>query len=499
MAEKDTKPNTRKYEAGTALDFNRVFKESSGKVLELDRFPSVTDLWLMFNNDAQPLQLAQALKVPIKGAKYDIVGTKGDTGQRDFVEWCLRAPHSQGGMTTPMSGVIAKMSNAMMYRFVPFVKVWKIAEDGPYKGKVVLHKLAYRPPATCNILSDDNGSFNGFRQEAYKGNKNVAVNFSPKNSLVYIHGEDWQPLVGMSPFVPVYNLYNIKKKVSFFYYAFLENVAFPRTMARVASDDPDALEYLLNKARKLSSQGIIGLYDEEKIEVYESQRNTRDYQTALEYIDWQMSKAVLGQFLDLGTSGERGSFALSKDKSSFFFDSLQAVLNEMAETINNYLIPDLVRWNFGQEAAIPKFRFRPLKDDTAGDILEIFKNVLIAPAPNITPPFILSLMQRVEEILDIDVKPLDEYTVEDIILIYETIPTAREHLESKEARAGSGQNPITGEDRNENNQTPQSQETGKKLKKSGVDIINDNIDIVPDEIPSAPKTTRRRRVIDRER
>jgi hypothetical protein len=202
-----------------------------------------------------------------------------------------------------------------------------------------------------------------------------------------------------------------------------------------------------------------------------------------------MAKACLAQFLDLGTSGERGSFALSRDKSLFFYQSLEAVLEDIADNINSYLIPDLVQYNFGKNAAFPRFKFRPLTDEKADSIMEIYKNILIAPSPNVTPPFLLSLMQRVEQILDLEVDPMAEYSEEDLALIMSTIPTARDHLLSKENRAGSGQNPITGEDRNENNNTPQEQEPGKKQQSK----LDDSIDILRNRAPAAPTTGGRKR------
>lgn len=480
-------PYTRKYEQGTALDYNRIYRNYDGSVMEVDQGPSVSELWKMFNNDPQALQLGSALKLPIRGAKWDIIKTDGDTGQQAFIQWMFSASRAQGGMTTPMKSVISKMSNAIMFRFAPFEKVWKIADRGPYVNNVILHKLGYRPPATCEIMTDLNGSFDGFRQRAYKGNKYKEARFIPRNSLVYVHGEDWMPLVGMTPFNPVYKMYLTKLKISFFYYAFLENVAFPRTKAKLQDEDDDeAMDNLLAKTSKLSSMGIIGLFSGEDIEPYESTRSTRDYQTALEYLDWQMSKAVLGQFLDLGTTGERGSFALSKDKSSFFFDSLQAVLSDIEEVINNFLVADLIQFNYGRDASVPRFKFRPLKDDKATDVLEIYKNILIAPTPNITPPFILSLMKKVEEILDLEISPLREYDADELAMIVETIPTAREHLLSKESRAGSGQNPITGEDRNENNKTTVEQ---PKVGPGGR-AVSDAIDIVRQGAPSFPRTPR---------
>lgn len=493
---------TRKYEVGTALDFNRQYRDQGqyGEILSLEDRPSVPEIWQMIGNDAQAHQLFTALKLPLRNVAFDILAGEGDKGERDFVEWALNATARQGGMTTPMRTVVAQMGNALAFRIAPFEKVWRVVEDGTYKGYHALHKLGYRPPATCSVRADENGSFNGFIQRAYKGNNYKTSVIRPEKSLVYIHNFDAAGLNGMTPFDTVYKNYLNKLKVSFFYFAFLENISFPRTIAKVAGDDPEELEGLLDKTRMLGSQGIIGLYDTEEIESYEANRNTSDYQNALEYLDWQMAKSVLGQFLDLGTSGERGSYALSKDKSSFFYNALEAVLLDIAEAINNYVIADLAQYNFGKDAAFPTIRFKPLNDETADAVLETYRQIVMANTPNVTPTFLLQLMKRVEEILGLELDPLAEYTDAEYLEILKTIPTAREHLMSKESRAGAGQNPTTGEDRNSNNEGGEGTVTEARTSSVGkTETASEQAKRISDEIsivsqtrgPRAPQTPNR--------
>jgi hypothetical protein len=455
-------PSARKYEVGSTLDTSRQYRDYDGTVREMDSGPTVNDKKDMLRIDPQASQLNAALRLPVRRAKWDVIAGEGDNGEQEFIEWCLHASSRQGGMTTPIRDIISKMGNAIVYKVAPFEKVWKIADRGPYAGKVVLHKIGYRPPATVKMRTDHNGSFAGFVQEIVKNGKSLKPTFDPRRSLVYIHGSDEEPILGTSPFDVVYNTWKQKLKVSFFFFAFLENVAFPRTIARVSNEDPDALQYLLDKTRRLSAQGIIGLYDEENIEAYESMRSSREYGEALEYLDWQMAKACLGQFLDLGTSGERGSYALSQDKINFFYELLDAILQDMANSLNEYVISDLVQYNFGKDAAFPKLKFRPVNDKAAAPIIDLYKTVIMSNAPNLTPPFLLSLMSRVEEILDLEIDPLQEYDADMLEMITKTIPTARDHLLSKESRAGAGQNAVTGQDRNNNNTTPQSEEPAKE-------------------------------------
>lgn len=455
---------TRKYESGTTIDHDRLFRSyENGEIFDLEYTPHAYDIRKMIRTDAQAKQLSRALKLPVRGAQYDIIAGEGDKGEAKFIEYALFAPSGQGGMTTPFRTVLSQMANAIEYKFAAFEKVWKLQDTGPYKGKVMLHKLGYRPATTCALKADLNGSFNGFIQRVVKGNDYKEINFKPERSLVYVHDAVENPIVGSSPFETMYYAWLNKKKVEFFYYVFLENVAMPKTIARIQDEDPDALNHLLQKTKKLGTQGIIGLYDTENIEKYESQRNTRDYQTAMEYLDWQMAKVVLGQFLDLGggTNGERGSFALAENKSEFFMHSLEAMLTDIQETINNFLISDLIKYNFGANAVYPTLKFRPLADETAEPVIDIFKTVMTSTTPNVTAPFLLKLMQRVSEITGLKLDPFEDLDDKAVAEIKETIPTAREQMDARGARAGSGQNPITGKDRNNNNKTPQSMEPAR--------------------------------------
>jgi hypothetical protein len=498
----ESTPSPRKYEAGTAHDHTRLYKDTSkyGEVFTLDKLPKPVELRKMFHNDAQARQLFSAVRVIIKGAQWEVQPGDNDSGERDFVEWALTASPSQGGMTTPMRTVIGQMANAIAYRYSAFEKVWKASETEPYKGYHILHKLGYRPSTTVTLRTDANGSYNGFVQRAYKGNNFITYPFSPQRSLVYINGFDEAGIEGMTPFDTVYKNYLNKLKVSFFYFAFLENVAFPRTLVKVVGDDPDELQHLLDKARLFSSQGILGLYDTEEIESYESQRNTRDYQSALEYLNWEMARALLGQFLDLGTSGERGSFALSQDKSKFFFNTMESVLDDIRDVINEYIVSDLVRYNYGKRASYPVVEFSPLNDESATEVLETYRQVVMANAPNVTPDFMLKLMARVEQVLGLEIDPRAEFSNEEYLAIVSTIPTARDHLLSKENRAGSGQNPVTGEDRNENNRGGEGTVTESRPRqssKTAFQDMNDSIDIVNQM--RGPGTSDSKKELDRPR
>jgi hypothetical protein len=117
----------------------------------------------------------------------------------------------------------------------------------------------------------------------------------------------------------------------------------------------------------------------------------------------------------------------------------------------------------------------------------------------------LQLMKRVEEILGLELDPLSEYSDEEYLEILKTIPTAREHLLSRESRAGAGQNPTTGQDRNENNEggggtVTEARGRGETAhaSKSQRQQLADDLSIVNQmRAPESQRRPRRKRKFDR--
>lgn len=73
----------------------------------------------------------------------------------------------------------------------------------------------------------------------------------------------------------------------------------------------------------------------------------------------EIAKNILAQFLELGDT-ESGSKALSEDQSDLFLLSLVAVANQIKDTINRFLIPELVDYNYDGVKEYPKITFEKL-------------------------------------------------------------------------------------------------------------------------------------------
>lgn len=76
--------------------------------------------------------------------------------------------------------------------------------------------------------------------------------------------------------------------------------------------------------------------------------STSDVEKSIAHHNREISKNILAQFLELGTSGG-GSYALSEDQSSLFLLSLSSIASQICEQINRELIPELVDMNFNMK------------------------------------------------------------------------------------------------------------------------------------------------------
>lgn len=421
-------------EQGSTIDPERIFLGGQiGEVLGLADDPTPGNLESMIKHDGQARQLASALRLPVRGASWSIEKGPNDSGEAQFVRDVLIRPPYQGGMTTPFDQFLSQVAWAIVTRQAFFEKVWKRDEQ----GRFVYHKLAWRPPATCAVLADPkNGSFNGFVQRGIANNRYFEKVFDPRKSFVYIHGNDISPLLGSTAFETAYRDHLQKLKVKYLYYSFLENVAYPKLKATYTGSESGGLKSLVRKAASLSRGAVVGLGEREDVAVLESQRTSNEYINALAYLDSQMSKSTLSTFLDLGTQGDRGSYALSRDQSEFFLESLESILTEIAGSINQHLIPDLIFYNFGADASYPIFRFQPVNDQSKDIAMEVFKALAVAAQPNVGQNFYNELTVKAANILGLD----NEKVIEDIPAVSqvrEEDALEKEGVDPKEGGSGT--------------------------------------------------------------
>jgi hypothetical protein len=179
----------------------------------------------------------------------------------------------------------------------------------------------------------------------------------------------------------------------------------PKAIAKTRNGNEQAFA---QKVATLKGGGVVGISEEESVDTFQSDGSgAAVFQAAMEYLDHEMFASCLAGFADLAgaAASGRGSFALSKDQSDFFLRSRQAVLGEMAAAFTNFVIADLVRWNFGIRAKAPQFKFGDLTDTFDPSVaIDLFKGLATSPTPSPFVPreFIDMLVEQVAKLLQMD-------------------------------------------------------------------------------------------------
>lgn len=357
----------------------------------------------MQKHDGEVKALVKLLSLPIQSANIDIVPAEEDSGEAEFIEDTLLKPKEEGGMSTPIGLVVADMCRAISEGFRLYEKVFEIVDEGQYKGKLKLRKLAPRDAQTITLKADNTGGFDGAVQRVnYKG-ESIEVELPKERCLLYTHNKEKNWLYGESDLKSAWYHYDKKHKLMFIMHKMAELGAFKMKHVEVPNTSPlsDGENTKLNKA--LRSLGFRSNYirtpDGVKINFHEPV-SKQDIVSYINYHDQQMAKSVLAQFINMGQDGV-GSYALSKDHTDIFMISIRAIMNNIESTINSYLIPQLIDYNFSNKQ-YPKFKFEDLTENTKELMKDIFYKIVEKRPEQMPEGFISEMIKRVADDLDIE-------------------------------------------------------------------------------------------------
>lgn len=395
---------TFEQEQGSAFKlFDTLFGEwDSGNVFEYDF--SALDMRKALRKDGKMSGLEQALTLPILSAPWKIV--PGDDSAQakqiaDELDAFLRLSVLAGGMQTPFQQVIAQATASRAFKKAFFEKVYKTVD-----GKVVYDKIAYRPPETCRVAYNARtGAYVGFRQTPVRqGTASIQdtndVDILPPYAWVHINGQRRNPVSGVSDLDVALWCHETKMKIMYLWTTFLATQAEPRTT--VSGQDPEGAA---QKLATLKGGGVVGLPSNTTASVLESNGTAAQvFKDMINYLDTQASASLLAGFTDLttGASGT-GSYALSKDQSSFFVQSLSAYAAELEESISHNVLGDLVVFNYGQKAVFPKFKFGPLAEADLDKCITLINGLAVATTSIMPFEFVEELALKTAQYLELDV------------------------------------------------------------------------------------------------
>jgi DNA topoisomerase-1 len=381
---------------------------SEGALYSLDgtladwRRPSARDLDEMLARDGQARALKLALTLSLSLGGYELEPAEGDKGEAEFCREVLFGGKRAGGMTTPMPMVFRQMASAAIYRAAFFEKVWRIRPD----GRLTYHKLAFRPATTCRVIPDENGSFGGFKQEGFRNGRGFEETFGPEKAFVYFFRGGEAPLRGESAFQTAWHDAEHKKKIRTLDHMHLQKFGVGILVGKTSAgkEGQESLRDRLNTVRG-GGVVVVGKEDEEVALLTGGQAGA-DFREAEDFVNAEMARSFLLQFLMLGTGSNTGAWSLSRDHSDFYLRSVESTREEQAEVVTEYVVSDLVAHNFGEGAAPPRVVAKPLSESDKQRALDLWEKLATSASPRAKPAMLDALEEKVAQAVGVDPEKL---------------------------------------------------------------------------------------------
>lgn len=356
------KPNVRELGA-TGRSFSRMFQNTlaTDEYLSTLKYPAdITIYEKMARSDAQVKAILLMLGLPIRATQW-FMKPKDDSPEAkkisDYIEKCLFGGFGEG-LNLGFDDFIKNVTTMFQFGHSMFEKVFEI-KDSFIKWK----KFAVRPQSTINdIFYDEVGDVIGIEQHMI-GKDWKKVNIPISKLLLFSHDMQQGDVRGMSVLRAAYKHWAIKD----FLYKII-NVGIERNLVgtpvlkmpeNYTQDDKALAEDIVTTLRS-SEFGGVSMPETFLLEMFEGKRTLVDVLPYINHQDELISKAILAQFMNLGSgSGSSGSFALSSDQSNLFLMMLDSSAKNIANIVNTHAIPEMVNYNFSSNL-YPKIVFKPM-------------------------------------------------------------------------------------------------------------------------------------------
>ena len=331
--------------------------------------------FFQMEDDAQVKAVLTVIKAPILNVNWKIASK--DSAIAKFVQETLE----------PVWGeLIFSLLNAINFGFQAFEEVWK-EEKGAWKYKTFVDVH----PDTITLRTDSNFDFDGFQQFSTKG----IVNVPKEKALIFTIDKRFRNWYGRSRLRSAYFYWFIDKHTYDFENIYLERYAQPIPLGRAptgrtptsATASEDNISLLLSKLTQMKNSGAIAISSDTdpktklplwSVEFLEAMRRGGDFIARHRQLDVMKSRAIFAPDLVFAAPTGGASYALAKEHADIFIGAEEAILNEVKTFVDYQVIPDLVSYNFGQNAARVSWEFetisRAVKDNLTRIVMLMVKD-----------------------------------------------------------------------------------------------------------------------------
>lgn len=360
------------------------FLETWEETPELQWPNSVRIYDLMRKTDAQIGSVARAIRLPIMGTHWGLVGDDVRPEVTALVERDLGLDRQNAklgrrrtrGQRVNWREFLSHVLLGPIYGHMPFEKVYEV---GPPPDDVAgtmpeyvahLAKLGPRMPRSLwGVAVDAAGDLQGIRQWVPAPDPGARVNQAygwdygyihklvdiPANRLAFFsherEGSDW---LGSSILREAYKHWMLKDVLIRVDAMAIERngMGVPAVKYPQGGDEKKALA--VARSYRASENAGIAYPDDMDVTLLAVQGSIRDALPSIKYHDESAGRAALAMFLNLGH--DKGARSLGDTFVDFFTMALNAEIEMVEEFVTEEVIRDLVALNFGDEEPYPELK-----------------------------------------------------------------------------------------------------------------------------------------------
>lgn len=307
------------------------------------------------------------------------------------------ADHVEFNLRKIWTRLVRAMSVAFWSGYSPNALQW---ENDSHVGKVMLTKIKDLLPEECSPRwkktklvggqrlgtdidwQDQTGKLNGKGQgRIFDGIKQAGYADIPvENSFWYPVLQESGNMYGKKLLNAAFQPWFFSLLMHMFANRYYERFGEPAIIARAPYDEdviingnPVKSNVLMQHFGSVVRSGAVAVLPSDKIQ--SGMDNDSDYEYTLEYLESQMRGAdferyihILDQEMSLATftpvlmtqTGDGGSFNLGVTHTQMYFRQINAILADMKEYIDRYILEPMALYNFGDNVKRPEIQFRDL-------------------------------------------------------------------------------------------------------------------------------------------
>jgi phage gp29-like protein len=335
----------------------------------------------MRRSDSKIRKVLKAVKDPIKAAAWEVQAQDGATPeQKGHAEFISHVLLNDLDPVSSLKQYITEALTALEFGFAPFEVIHKVVLNHKKFGSYIgLRKLAWRSPRTIERfnLDEDTEELVSITQQA-DGDLQRNVDIPAKNLALISLEREGSNFEGISALRYCYGAW-LRKQMNLKILAIgLEKYAVPTPIGEVPTmAGPDYNAFIEALERYTSHEtNYITLPKGWQITLKENNFDVEKVKSAIDLENMEIVDAFMTNFLELGMNGGGGAYALSNDLSDFFLSGLVGLAEIVAEPLNQKVIPDLVRVNFGPQDSYPQLVATGITDKAGQELASSIKALI---------------------------------------------------------------------------------------------------------------------------